>query len=181
MFIDSLIKTIPTPSIILADFSGEDENGCWKERYEIIDGVQRIDTIVSFVMNKFSIKCNGKELYYGTNCMSALICHDRDNIHPLESCNPYWRLCYDIGQCNIPVIRVSYFKDVDREIEEIYRRVNSTGRVIGYAPVQDEAPALDDDTKKTIRGMLTLGRSVYEIADFLDISEVDVLRIQKRV
>lgn len=52
--VDSMLLEYPIPLLLLAKRSGERETN-----YDIIDGLQRIHTIVSFVENAFSL-ANGK-------------------------------------------------------------------------------------------------------------------------
>ena len=49
-FIDSLIKGYPVPIILLAENVRREGNAL-----EIIDGMQRLDAIVSFISNKYSV------------------------------------------------------------------------------------------------------------------------------
>ena len=49
-FIDSLIRGYPVPIILLAESSNRDSNDL-----EIIDGMQRLDAVVSFIENKYAV------------------------------------------------------------------------------------------------------------------------------
>ena len=60
LFIDSIINKYPTPSIILSTYEGKDKFGNTKIFYEIIDGLQRLNAIVSFVNNEFGVIYEGK-------------------------------------------------------------------------------------------------------------------------
>ncbi|WP_253073329.1 DUF262 domain-containing protein [Sodalis ligni] len=50
-FIDSIINGFPVPIILLADQKGSQDN-----LVEIIDGMQRMDAITSFISNDFSVR-----------------------------------------------------------------------------------------------------------------------------
>ena len=50
-FIDSLIEGYPVPIILLAESAKRDDNSL-----EIIDGMQRLDAVVSFIANKYTVR-----------------------------------------------------------------------------------------------------------------------------
>ena len=59
LFIDSLIKKFPIPNIMMVEYN-ENE----KITYGIIDGLQRINAIISFMLEEFPIVVNGKSGYF---------------------------------------------------------------------------------------------------------------------
>ena len=82
LFIDSIINKYPTPSIILSAYEGEDESRKVKVFYEIIDGLQRLNAIVSFVNNDYGIDWNGEECYYDTQYTpTALTRRNNNELH----------------------------------------------------------------------------------------------------
>lgn len=57
----SILKDIKIPTLTIIDYSIEDEKK--SHIYKVIDGKQRLSTIISFYKNEFQIEHNGK-LYY---------------------------------------------------------------------------------------------------------------------
>ena len=59
-----LYCTYTTPSIIISSFEEQTFTGELKDYYEIIDGLQRLNAIVSFVNNDYGILVDGVEYFY---------------------------------------------------------------------------------------------------------------------
>lgn len=124
LFIDSIVNKFPTPSIILVRCIDPKTS---KEWYEIIDGLQRLNAIVSFVNGEFSIPYDGKQLYFDpqfiptTHRMAIegkLPQHDKSVLLPLGICN-------DIADFELPIVLTSQGAD---KVEQIFSRINSYGR-----------------------------------------------------
>ena len=67
IYIDSLLRNYPSPSIILNSFEEENE-----DKKEIIDGVQRLDAILSFIKNDFSTKFKNYEGYFDMRVIPSM-------------------------------------------------------------------------------------------------------------
>ena len=67
LFIDSLLNRFPTPSIILNEVN-EDES----HHYEIIDGMQRLDAILSFLLGNFPVEYNGTCGYFDKSAIAVV-------------------------------------------------------------------------------------------------------------
>ena len=59
-FIDSLLKNYSVPLFLLAQNTDTEGN----ITYEIIDGMQRLNSIVSFIENEFPVEWSGKQCYF---------------------------------------------------------------------------------------------------------------------
>ena len=116
-FIDSIIQGFPIPIILLAEPLGRRDG-----TVEIIDGMQRMNAITSFIANDFSV--GGK--YFDLNTIATtkdLL--DRDIIKqktPVMERN----LCLAIASYPVPL---SIYEAARRDsVEEVFRRINSGGR-----------------------------------------------------
>lgn len=123
-FIDSLINKFPTPSIMINHFE-EKVNGEWVQRYEIIDGLQRLDAIFSFIKGDFGIKINNKTQYFDISHIPSAgkLLNDQSwkphkNLLPTE-------ICADFADSELPIILSG--QDI-KKIEDIFKRINSTGK-----------------------------------------------------
>ena len=67
LFIDSILNNFPTPSMMLASYDIGNVH-----RYEIIDGLQRINAIISFVTNEFPVVYKGKKQFFDLNAYPLL-------------------------------------------------------------------------------------------------------------
>lgn len=68
-FIDSIVKNYSIPLFLLAQ--NTDSNGM--TQYEIIDGMQRLNSIVSFIENEFGIEYNGKICYFNVDTLASTL------------------------------------------------------------------------------------------------------------
>ena len=103
--IKSLISGIAIPPITLNERLDEEHNRV----YDVMDGKQRLTTILDFIDNKYSINLNGKQIYYNLE--------DEENSY-----------CFDIGVIddflNIP-FQVVIYKNLDEfQQRDIFERIN---------------------------------------------------------
>lgn len=112
-FIDTISNGYPVPLFLLAI----DENG----NYEIIDGMQRLDAICTLIEQKYELM----DGHYNLESMPDTLALKRagkiiqkKNILGLEKCKAI---------ANYP-LPVSIFSSRDNSIEEVFKRINSTGK-----------------------------------------------------
>lgn len=157
-FIDSIIRGFPIPLFLVAEmeYTG-------KKRYEIIDGMQRLEAIVSFIEGNFQV--NGK--YFDLNSTSVTKFLKDDNLliqkHPILD----RALCRDITSYEIPLSIT--LNNEDGIIEEIFRRINSNGKHLSRQEIR-QAGILNE-----------FSRIVREISEALrgDASHEEILPLNK--
>ena len=116
-FIDSIQKGFPIPIILLAEV-GDPSN----PKYEIIDGMQRLNAMMSFIEQEYSM--NGK--YFDLNTIAETkIKLDSGELQQgsevLER-----SICVDLAGYQVPV---SIFSEREEErIDEVFRRLNANGK-----------------------------------------------------
>lgn len=116
-FIDSIIRGYPVPIILLAENAVRDPSA-----YEIIDGMQRLNAIVSFLENEYAV--DGK--HFDLNAMAgtkelldAKLIKQRIPLFDRET-------CVHIATYALPF---SIFEFSQPEaVDEVFRRINSGGR-----------------------------------------------------
>ncbi|MCY6482807.1 DUF262 domain-containing protein [Clostridium aestuarii] len=116
-FIDSIMKGYPVPLILLAEISTDDNT-----TFEIIDGMQRLNAIVSFIEGEFSV--NGE--YFDLEAMAeSKLIHDKGKI---EQNKPKMKreICAEIASYVLPLS--IYKMESEEQIDEIFRRINSNGK-----------------------------------------------------
>ena len=118
--INTLINNYPMPLILIANYDNEDGR-----LYELIDGMQRLDAIFSFIENKYDYE--GK--YYDTSVMATSNIAVREGIlKPSTEQNLESEICKFIANYKIPI---SEYKIEDSEqVDEIFRRINSNGKAL---------------------------------------------------
>lgn len=127
-FIDSIYNHYSVPLILVADKS---DNQSLK--YEIIDGMQRLNAIFSFIENEFPIKINGEDMYFDLDTLADTIARRSKNEiqqkYPILDRN----ICIDIVSYQLPI---SYVTADKTDIEEIFRRINSYGRQLSNQEIR---------------------------------------------
>ena len=122
-FIDTILHNYPVPIFLVAKYKLEGEE---KYRKDIIDGLQRLNAIFSFIQNEFPVKTpDGNYRYFnlsalaGANEMIARgILRQEPDMMDCDTSRKF--LNY---QLPITTTEVS-----DSEIEDIFVRINATGR-----------------------------------------------------
>ena len=120
-FIDSLIRGYPVPLILLAETEYRDQR-----RFEIIDGMQRLDAVTSFVEQAFAVDGNYFDLQTMAQTKQRLDSGELTQKTPLmdrETCVTLAN--YQLPFSTYPGGRTAEGK---RRVDEIFRRINSFGR-----------------------------------------------------
>lgn len=119
-FIDSIYNHYSVPLILVADISNKNT-----QKYEIIDGMQRLNAIMSFIENEFPINVDGKDAYFNLDTLAHTI--DRREKKLLTQKTPVLErdICMDIVSYQLPF---TYVTADTEDVEEIFRRINSYGR-----------------------------------------------------
>ena len=116
-FIDSISQGFPVPIVLLAESASREPS-----TLEIIDGMQRLNAIVSFIENDFSV--NGA--YFDLNTMA--VTKELIDGGALTQRQPMLdrSVCVRIASYSLPM---SVFEFTDAEaVDEVFRRINSGGR-----------------------------------------------------
>lgn len=112
-FIDTIINGYPVPLFLLA--IDKDNN------YEIIDGMQRLDAICSLIDQKYELMKG----YFNLESMPDTIALLRNKAIWQKKPALDIEQCKDIANYPLPV---SVFSAEDGNIEEVFKRINSTGK-----------------------------------------------------
>lgn len=116
-FIDSIIKGYPVPLVLLAEISSSTPRSL-----EIIDGMQRLNAIVSFIEQEFDVE--GEYFDLDTMADTKLL---KDSSELIQKGNVMDRtLCANIVRYQIPL---SVYQETGKDhVDEVFRRLNSNGR-----------------------------------------------------
>lgn len=164
-FIDSIIKSYSVPLFLLAQKN--DENG--GQLFEIIDGMQRLNAICSFLENEFPVEVSGKKYFFDLETLADT--KNRKNILKQKTPILSRDICLKIVNYQIPFS----FIIADKEnVEEIFRRINSygkklSGQEIRQAGALGKFPDLVRKTAAGIRGDVSISDSI-NLEDMKDIS-----------
>lgn len=137
-FLDSIYQNYPVPLFLLAVVEYAN-----KERYEIIDGMQRLDAITSFIEQEFGIlirvdgELEEKEYFFNLDALAdTKLLKDEGKLEqrlPLLDRST----CNQIAGYILPLS--VYRMDTSDEIDEIFRRINSGGRQLSSQEVRQSS------------------------------------------
>ncbi|GHD96642.1 hypothetical protein GCM10011445_36760 [Pseudocitrobacter faecalis] len=116
-FIDSIMKGYPVPLVLLAE-----KNEAAGRKLEIIDGMQRLNALMSFIEQEFDV--NGSYFDLDTMADTKLL-KDEEKIEqkqPLLS----RELCARIVRYQVPLS--VFLQTGNSHVDEVFRRLNSNGR-----------------------------------------------------
>lgn len=114
LLIDSILKNIPIPPIFLREII--DENG--KTKYEVIDGKQRLTSIIKFIDGKLSTTDDANDPLHNSDLAGVSFEELRNNPELKDSLYDFW---------GYP-IPIEYIKTKDDSIiDRIFDRLNRSG------------------------------------------------------
>lgn len=127
-FIDSLSKWYSVPLFL---FASKEEQGVIQ--YEIIDGMQRLNAIMSFIENGYPLESNGQKGYFDLNTLASTKSLFDQGL--LEQQTPILdrQICVNITNYPLPY---SIINADTKSIEAIFRRINSFGKQLSNQEIR---------------------------------------------
>lgn len=123
--IDTIMHKYPVPLFIFATHRIVDDNNKSIIKREIIDGLQRLDAIISFINNEFPVMVDGKEGYF--NLTSSSVTIPMVNSGELKQKEPVLdgNLCSDF---TVYFLATTTIEADNVSVEDVFKRINATGR-----------------------------------------------------
>lgn len=120
-FIDSIARGYPVPIILLAE-----AKRAGSSLFEIIDGMQRLNAIIAFIENAYTVITSDGPKYFDLETMaSTKELLDRGVLQQSEPVLSRAE-CVTIASYTMPLSVYEF--STDGQVEEIFRRINSGGR-----------------------------------------------------
>ena len=118
--IDSIIKGYPIPLILFAEYTGEDG----RTYYEVLDGMQRLNAIVSFLEDEYPVDQKYFDIKQLARAQQAeaeglFMGYHGEAVHTPQ-------ICANLLDYQLAV--TSYKVESQENVFEIFRRINSAGR-----------------------------------------------------
>lgn len=166
-FIDSVIHGYPVPLILLAESAIREANDL-----EIIDGMQRLDAIVSFIQNKYAV--DGK--YFDLETMATA--KAQMDSGDLVQRAPKWdrATCVTIASYLLP-LSIYEFAD-DDSVDTIFRRINSGGRQLSRQELRSAGAT--GHLANVVRKLAAKVRGDDSYSDVLRLNEMQRISITNR-
>lgn len=168
--IDSLMNNIPIPTLFVAKYN---ENG--KDILEVIDGLQRLDAILSFMLGRYGIFKKDKYYYFDPRVDGELQALVDSGVIATHSEYLSKEDCQEFMRKEIPVIYTSGDPD---EIDLIFNRLNSTGRKM--SPQDKRQSTSNSVFADLVRRISSTIRRDMEFTDRINISEMPIISIGEK-
>lgn len=123
--IDTLVRRYPLPLILLAETSISGS-----PKFEIIDGLQRLNAIFSFIENRFDVGGS----YFDLEAMASTKQMLDDGMFQQKTPILDRKLCAQLANYKIPIS--TYRIENTADIDEIFRRINSNGRTLSNQEIR---------------------------------------------
>mgnify|MGYP006427135223 CR=1 FL=1 len=166
-FIDSLSLNLPVPLILVAEVKFK-SSSC----FEIIDGMQRLDAITTFIEGEFSV--NGEYFDLETIANTKLLLDTKR----LKQKKPVMerKLCKNIASYPIP-LSVTSIEDEDI-IDDIFKRINSSGRYLSNQELRQAG--LDNSFGYLVRKIAESIRGDVSTGDKLLLNNMKAISINNK-
>ena len=158
-FIDTISSGFPVPLFLFA----VDEDG----NYEIIDGMQRLDAICTLIDQKYSLKDGFFNLRTMPDTLDLLESGELNQ--KLKVLSP--SVCKNIANYILPV---SVFSLSDDNVEEVFKRINSTGRHLSKQELRQVG--INSDFSNIVRELSQSIRGDYS-DDILNLTEMSKISL----
>lgn len=155
-FIDSVLKEFPVPLFLFAEGKQDEET-----IYEIIDGMQRLNALFSYIENEFDL--NGEYFDLESTAETKLL----KDTGIIKQKTPMLdrKICADkIASYILPI---SSYRSTDEEtIDDIFRRINANGKHLSKQEIRQAGSVslFAESVRKIsseIRGDVSLGDRIY--------------------
>ena len=166
-FINSILMDYPVPLFLLATSS--------EGKYEIIDGMQRLNAIFSFIKGEFWVEYDGVRGYFDLQTMAEtkeLLDNNKltQNVPLLDR-----GICSRFVNYQLPLSITSFD---DRHIEEIFRRINATGRQLSAQDLRQAGTV--HPFSDLVRKISTSIRRDSSPSDILLLSQMEEISLSNR-
>lgn len=169
-FIDSISRQYSVPLFLLVSVQEEKLN-----YYEIIDGMQRLDAIFSFIQGEFKLENDKYNGYFDLETMALtkqLL--DEGKLNQREPKLPR-DICTHIANYPLP-FSITQFDD--EHVEEIFRRINASGRQLSKQDLR-QAGAIGIFSE-LVRKTSNRVRRDSSISDILELSQMRKISLSNR-
>jgi len=161
-FLDSIINGYPVPLVLLAEVITEKGR-----KLEIIDGMQRLNAIMSFIDQEFDIS----ERYFDLDTMAdTKLLKDQGEIIQNSSILDR-KVCANIVRYQIPL---SVFQESGTShVDEVFRRLNSGGRHLSNQELRQAGAT--SKFASIVRKLASNIRGDSSVSDILDLNSMKTL------
>jgi hypothetical protein len=162
--IDSVIKRLPIPLILLAETN---EDGL--ARFEVIDGLQRLNAIFAFIQNEYSVD----EKYFDLETLADTK-YLKDKGRLAQKTPTLSRAaCLDIANYLLPVS--VYRSATESSVDEVFRRINSSGRYLSLQEIRQAGATVE--IAQLVRRISAAIRGDASLTDYVKLDDMPKISI----
>lgn len=166
-FIDSVKNGFPVPIVLFAEARGSKEN-----LLEIIDGMQRLNALMSFIENDYSV--NGEYFDLETMATTKLLLDTKVVNQKIPKLSR--EICVQIAAYLVP-ISIYEFAETEN-VDEVFRRINSGGRKLSRQELRSAGAT--GYFAQTVRKISAKVRGDDSFSDQLRLNEMKLISITNR-
>lgn len=165
--IDSIMMGLPIPLVLLADTIDRETH---TKRAEVIDGLQRLHAIISYIRNEYS--WNGE--YFNLKAMASTL--DLLDSGELKQQEPVQDRDVSVAFTQYKIPMSSFSGSDTEQIDEVFRRINSSGRQLSRQEVrQAGTTGLLTDAVRKISAQI---RGDNTMSDILTLANVPTISLK---
>ncbi|WP_369389152.1 DUF262 domain-containing protein [Streptomyces sp. CG1] len=165
--IDSVLKRLPIPLILLAENIYENV-----PRFEVIDGLQRLNALFSFIENEFAL--DGQYFDLETLADTKYL---KDSGTLIQKEPVLQRAsCRDFANYQLPVS--TYRSASESSVDEVFRRINSSGRHLSSQEIRQAGSTADISV--LVRRISASIRGDASLTDYVKLQDMPKISITNR-
>lgn len=167
-FIDSLLEGLPVPLILVAERTMGTAAGL-----EIIDGLQRLNAVFSFIEQQFSVHGS----YFDLNTLAETKLRLDEDV--LKQATPTMdrRRCISLAGYVLPIS--VYRSPSDETVDEVFRRINSNGRHLSRQEIR-QAGCLSNFAD-LVRAVAASVRGDFSVRDLVPLQGMPAISVSNQV
>ena len=165
--IDSVIKRLPIPLILLAETTYRGTS-----RFEIIDGLQRMNALFAFVENEYALD----DHYFDLETLADTK-YLKDQGELIQK-NPVLdrSTCRDLANYQLPVS--TYKSASESSVDEVFRRINSSGRYLSRQ--RSDRPVQPQKSQRSFAALVRQSVGMHHSSDYVTLEDMPKISITNR-
>jgi len=162
--IDSVLHKYPLPQFLIAAADASSDF-----RFEVIDGMQRLNAIVAFIENEFSL--GGRYFDLETLASTKKLCDEGKLIQKI----PILDRSQSVDIANYEIAQSVYQTADKSNIEEVFRRINSSGQKLSLQDLRQAGSI--SPISEVVRELASRIRGDHSSSDIVPLSGMKALSI----
>ena len=165
--IDSVLNRLPIPLILLAEGAHDDVS-----RFEVIDGLQRLNALFAFIENEFAIDGSYFDLDALADTKDLKDSGQKIQREPVLD----RATCRDFANYQLPVS--TYRSATEASVDEVFRRINSSGRHLSLQEIRQAGSTAD--IAGLVRRISAAIRGDASLKDYVPLKDMPLISITNR-